>query len=204
MPDEMQPIASRRLAWAAGSVAGGVSFVIAKMLIPASVSDISRHDLHLAKNIGFVFPAMLGLALGWVERSLLRMLLAMTTGSALGAIYAQLCGDRFEYVSAMLGFPCVIGGVYALLLGRDRRSWLGEAPWRFLKGLVAGFVCGFVYTISLNVVVIPILFTSSVPYENYSKLMWLMGPLALTLAGGVFLPLFCWSLGLQFAKPKPN
>jgi hypothetical protein len=179
-----------------GAGVGALSFIVAEFLNPKSGVTPSQHDLALAHRIGFVFPALAGWWAGWLQRSLARMIAGMTIGSGIGFIYASLCGTEFNFLAILMGFPCCCGGLLAMLLGSNRDSWLTGLPARFFKGLVAGLVCGVVYTVLLNIVTAILL-----PYDfsthEYVRAMWRAGIPALGIAGGFFFLLLRWALKLN-------
>jgi hypothetical protein len=178
-----------------GAAAGAVAFVVAKLLIPAKVSNASAHDLHLARNIGFVLPGLMGLCLGCMDGALRRMLIGVFGGSITGLAYARLCGSEFHFLEILLLFPCVCGGLLAALVGSENSPWLRNAPLRFAKGMLAGLVCGAVYTLVLNVLGALMLPWFVEPnLADFGAMMWKAGPPALALGGGFFLVLLRWAV----------
>lgn len=193
----------KRIVFVHGLILGAVAFVIAKALIPESAQHLSTHDLALAHRIGFTFPPLVGLWVGWAQGSLSRMILGMSLGSMIGLSYASLCGERFGFLGIMIGYPMFCGGLFAMLLGVDRATWVSGLLPRLLKGLTAGLVCGFAYTLVLNI----LLAFSYHPnlgrdLSTYSSRMWQAGPFALALGGGVFLVMFRWALGIGSTRPQ--
>jgi len=193
---------SRKEMFLIGACAGLAGFLLAKVMVPATVYSFQEHDLFLARNIGFVFPALIGLAAGCVEGSLARMLQGMTFGSLVGFLYAKLCGNNFDVVMAILGLPCFCGGLMAALVGSSQSPWLTGLPWRLGKGMVAGLACGAVYLLSVNLIVAYVLSPIYVPdVSAYRAIVWKTGLPSMFLAGGVFQCLFCWAIGLPAASP---
>ena len=195
---------SRKFIFLIGASAGLAGFLIAKVMVPVAVSSFQEHDLFLARNIGFVFPALIGLAAGCVEGSLSRMLLGMTVGSLVGFLYASLCGNKFDVVMAILGLPCFCGGLMAALVGSSQSSWLTGVPVRLGKGMVAGLACGAAYLLSVNLIVTYVLSPVYVPdVSAYRSIVWKTGLPSMIFAGGIFQCLFCWAIGLRSAS-KPS
>jgi hypothetical protein len=184
-----------------GMLAGAISFAIAKSLVPSS-TPLLGHDIALAHRIGFVFPAMAGLWAGWIQKSLGRMVLGMTCGSLVGYAYQILCGEDPEsrLVGALFVFPACCGGMLAGLIGSDREPWRAGFRARFLKGTLAGFVCGLSYF----VVVILGLFLADVTLETYLRAIWMAGVTGLAVGGGLFFVLFRWALGLNRPSTTPG
>ncbi len=67
---------------------------------------------------------------------------------------------------------------------------------RLIKGLMAGFVLGFVYMMVLS---IGGLFFLGIgvrhAVDEYVGMMWAIGPVALAIATALFLPLLRWAVG---------
>ena len=180
-----------------GGALGAISFLTAMALIPSNTASPTTHDLQLANNLGFIYPPLLGLWAGWVRRSTTWAIFGLVSGFIVGLAYYLLCGTNF--LAVMVGFPCILGGATSVLLGTKHHSWLAGIPQRLLKGLVAGFVLGFTYMLTLNIL-FP--FTSpNFPYRSsaadHSTGMWIAGTVALTLASTVYLLVFHWSAGLN-------
>ena len=201
-PQSRQP--SRKLIFLIGASAGLAGFLIAKVMVPVTVYSFQEHDLFLARNIGFVFPALIGLAAGCVEGSLSRMLQGMTVGSLVGFLYASLCGNKFDVGMAILGLPCFCGGLMAVLIGSSQSPRITGAPARLGKGMVAGLACGAVYLLSVNLIVAFVLkpvYVSDV--SAYRAIVWKTGLPSMIIAGGIFQCLFCWAIGLRSGS-KPS
>jgi hypothetical protein len=83
----------------------------------------------------------------------------------------------------------------AVALGTGTHSWTEGILARLGKGLIAGFVLGFVYMVVLNVLGIswePLCST-----EEYHRMMWHTGPVAMSVASGLYLILFVWAANLR-------
>lgn len=179
-----------------GSVLGAASFLLGMALIPSSIDSPSSHDLRLAQNLGFIYPPLLGLWAGWVRRSLPWAIFGILSGLSIGLAYYALCSTNF--LAVMVGYPCILGGATSVLLGTKHHSWISGIPQRLARGLVAGFVLGFTYMLTLN---IAFPFTSpGFPYSNsvsdHSTGMWIAGTSALSLSSALHLLVFHWSAGL--------
>jgi hypothetical protein len=180
-----------------GGAIGALSFLIAMALIPSDTASPTTHDLRLANNLGFVYPPLVGLWAGWVRRSTIWAIFGLISGCLIGLAYYALC--RTDFLAVMVGLPCTLGGATSVLLGTKHDLWISGIPQRLVKGLVAGFVLGFTYMVTLNIV-FP--FTSpNFPYDSsvtdHSSGMWIAGTVALTLASALYLPVFHWSAGLN-------
>jgi hypothetical protein len=176
-----------------GLAMGTMSFLLAKAAIPTSMQNVSDHDLMLANNLGFIFPPLLGFWVAVVRRSLVSAFSGIAVGVVIGCIYKAVSG--YDFFSVMVIYPCALGGLASLVLGAGRASWLAGALSRFFKGLLAGFVLGFLYMVILNVVMGIVVLVG--PGNKYQDMMWIAGTTAMAIAGGVYLPLFHWSLNLQ-------
>lgn len=179
----------------AGMFVGGVSFLVAMWLIPADVRNLSEHDLRLANHLGFIYPPMLGLWAAWVRRSFPWAIFGVAAGVAIGAAYYALCG--YNFLAVMIGFPCLLGGCTSVLLGTKHDSWIDGIPQRFFKGLMAGFVFGFVYAVLLNVIGAFLLPPFRPSVRQYSSMMWRAGTMAMIAGSGLYFILFHWSAGLR-------
>jgi hypothetical protein len=91
-----------------GASLGAISFLIAMALIPSDTVSPTTHDLRLANNLGFIYPPLLGLWVGWVRRSTIWAVFGLSSGCLIGLAYYALCGTNF--LAVMVGFPCVLGG----------------------------------------------------------------------------------------------
>jgi hypothetical protein len=186
-----------------GAILGCISFVVAIALIPASVPNPSEHDLLLANHLGFIFPPLVGAWAGWLRRSWLWGLVNSFFGIAIGGCYYLLCG--YDFLAVQVAFPCLLGGVASVAFGIGRRSWFGGIVPRLGKGLLAGFVLGFVYMVVLTIVGI-----SWFPWDSiakYHEMMWCSGTVAMTVASSVYLVLFVWASNLQssdLANPQSS
>ncbi|MCO6043480.1 hypothetical protein NG895_06135 [Aeoliella sp. ICT_H6.2] len=174
----------------AGLVVGGIAFLVAMRLVPNSMPTAGAHDLRLANNLGFIYPPLVGIWAGWVRRSIPWAAFGVFSGLVIGAAYYALCG--YNFLTVMVGFPCLLGGCTSVLLGTKHDSWVEGIPQRFLKGLAAGFALGFVYMFVLNVMAAPGLPS----LEAYRDMMWQAGTIAMMTASGVYFVLFHWSAGL--------
>ncbi len=188
----------------AGAALGSVSFLTAMTFIPTSADSTTTHDLRLANNLGFIYPPLLGLWVGWVRRSIPWAVYGLVSGLSIGFAYYAFCGTNF--LAVMVGFPCMFGGPTSVLLGTHRESWISGIPLRLIRGLVSGFVLGFTYMLALN---ITFPFTSpGFPFSNsvsdHSHGMWVAGTFALTLASALYLPVFHWSAGLNDHRRRQN
>ena len=177
---------------------GALSYVIAELAIPKTANTPSSHDLALAHRIGFIFPALTGWWVGWLQRSLSRMIAGIAVGSGVGYLYAALCGSDPDFLAIMIGFPCFCGGLFAMLIGSNRDKWLNGMGARLIKGLLAGLACGVVYSVLLSVIAgITISNPYSMTQEDFVNGMWRAGPPALGIGGGVFFLLFRWAIRLN-------
>jgi hypothetical protein len=148
----------------------------------------------LAQRLGLVYTPAVGAWLGWLQRSKSRALAGVLVGLGLGAVYFVLCMSQ-NFLAIMVGFPMLLGGGLAAIVGSNRSKGVPAFFARLAKGLVAGFVLGFAYMFLLNtilnVAVAPRLLYESYPYE-----MWKGGLPAMGLASALFLLLLRWAVGL--------
>jgi hypothetical protein len=106
----------------------------------------------------------------------------------------------------MVGFPCLLGCVLAVVVGSNRSPWLEGLGVRLGKGLLAGLVLGFVYMVVLNVagdMLAPGLETTPTREDltdNYVQMMWRTGPIALGISSALFFVLIRWAVGLTRIK----
>ena len=175
-----------------GAVLGCLSFIAAIALVPGDVPNPSVHDLLLANHLGFIFPPLVGLWCGWIRRSWPWAVGDAAIGFAIGGCYYLLCGYNFFVV--MVAFPCLLGGVASVAFGRGAGSWFDGFFARLGKGLVAGFVLGFVYMVVLNVLGIAWFPMEST--QEYHRMMWHTGPVAMSVASGLYLVVFVWASNL--------
>jgi hypothetical protein len=187
----------------AGVLVGVACYLLAESLTPKNVASPGDHDVLLAQRLGFIYTPVVGLWLGWLQKSWRRALLAAGIGIAIGFIYMALCATR-NFLAIMVGFPCLLGGLLAAAAGSNRSAWLRQLAARFGKGIFAGFVLGLVYMLTLNIaggMVAPFPLFGRNATQAYISMMWRSGPIALGLASGLFFLLFRWSVGLIRLRP---
>jgi len=173
------------------------------MLVPKQVETPGDHDILLADRLGFIYTPAVGLWLGWLQRSWQRAIFGAFVGIIIGTIYMWLCASR-DFLAIMVGFPCLLGSVLAVVAGSNRSHWLTGAGARLGKGLLAGLVLGFVYMVILNFaaafIKTPIPDPGEPPTKSYVWVMWRTGPIALGIASALFFPLIRWAVGLTRVK----
>jgi hypothetical protein len=199
-----------------GAGLGALSFSAAMALIPSSIDLTSSLKSRLAINLLFIYPALLGLWVGWIRRSIPRAIFGFVTGiAAAGSAFIALYGTivfvlPLRLLQAVVVVPCVLGGALSALLGTKTESWISGVPQRLVRGVIAGFVLGFTYGIIFVEV-----FPMSLPDYPYFKFtpyafedpmhtsaawifrLWISGTLALTISSALFLMVFCWAAGLN-------
>jgi hypothetical protein len=111
-----------------------------------------------------------------------------------------LCASR-NFLAIMVGFPCLLGGGFAAVVGSNRSHWLSGVGARLGKGLLAGLVLGFVYMVLLNIGIGSGLLMSPETHfsdqtQAYIAMMWRDGPLALGISSALFFVLIRWAVGL--------
>jgi hypothetical protein len=188
------------LVFLSGLIAGVLCYLTAELLTPKHVATPGDHDILLADRLGFIYTPIVGLWLGWLQRSWRRAWVGAGVGLALGVVYMILCASR-NFLAIMVGFPCLLGGVMAAATGSNRSPWLRGLAARLGKGLLAGVVLGFVYMVVLNMgLASGILASPSIQFSDetqaYVAMMWRDGPLALGLASALFFVLIRWAVGL--------
>jgi len=188
--DRQARIPSRFFVFVAGALMGGVSFVICMAAIPPD-AIVMEHDLALAKNMGSLYPPILGYWCGFSRRSLRWMFLGIAMGMLIGALYRLLCG--YDFLGVMVLFPCLLSGLASLILGHGQRPYVKRAIARLLKGLLAGFVLGFVYMFVLILVSMFVMQTSYPSTPGYRHMMWYVGTTAMAVSSGLYLLLFHWA-----------
>src|SRR5262245_38978695 len=92
-----------------GLIVGVICYFIAEALTPMQVANPGDHDILLANRLGFIYTPVVGLWLGWLQRSWPRALLGAFAGVAVGLCYMYLCASR-NFLAIMVGFPCLLGG----------------------------------------------------------------------------------------------
>jgi hypothetical protein len=186
-----------------GLVAGAVCYLLAESLIlPNRVDSPIHHGILLANRLGFIYPPVVGLWLGWLQRSWRRVVGAAVVGVAIGFAYRRMCASG-DLLAGMAGFPSLLGGIFGACVGSNRSDWLRGLPSRLGKGLLAGMALGFVYMVALNGLgfLIEGLPKPAVDMrrftDHYIHMVWRTGPVALGLASGLFFILIPWAVGLK-------
>lgn len=189
--------------WGLGT--GVACYLVAESLVPKQVASPGDHDILLANRLGFIYTPVVGIWLGWLQRSWQRAIFGALVGIIIGCIYMWLCASR-DFLAIMVGFPCLLGAVLSAMVGSNRSPWLTGIGGRIGKGLLAGLVLGFVYMIVLNVLGDMLrtdLETTPTRDEltnNYVEMMWRTGPIALGISSALFFVLIRWAVGLTRVK----
>src|SRR6185312_9652717 len=102
-----------------GAIFGVVSYLVAESLIPRDVANAGDHDLLLANRLGFIYTAVVGVWLGWLQRSWQRALFGVIAGVVIGIVYMRLSASR-NFFAIMIAFPCLLGGGLAAIVGSNR------------------------------------------------------------------------------------
>jgi hypothetical protein len=113
-----------------------------------------------------------------------------------------LCASQ-NFLAIMVGFPCLLGCVLAVVVGSNRSLWVTGIGARLGKGLLAGLVLGFVYMVVLNVLGAMVMTPNESTDDftkNYVSMMWHTGPIALGLSSALFFILIRWAVGLTRVK----
>lgn len=182
-----------------GAFLGAVCFMLAKWLIPPSVSTLTEHDLALARNLGFVFTPIVATWLGLLQQSWKQVRRGCIIAIGLGVLYWFLCTSR-SFLLIMVVYPMLLSGLLTALLGSPHENWLDRMPVRLFRGLVSGAVLGFVYSVALNLSMFLLLRQGERELGNvdlYIHEMGFAGPFALGLAGCLFFPLLTWSTEMK-------
>lgn len=190
------------LVFLSGLGIGVVAYLLAESLVPRQVASPGDHDILLANRLGFIYTPIVGLWLGWLQRSWRRAVFGAVVGIIIGFIYMWLCASR-DFFAIMVGFPCLLGCVLAVVVGSNRSHWLTGLGARLGKGLLAGLVLGFVYMIVLNVGGAMVISPNATPEDEtkaYVRMMWRSGPIALGISSALFFVLIRWAVGLTRVK----
>jgi hypothetical protein len=190
------------LVFLSGLVVGVICYLIAESLTPKQVANPGDHDILLANRLGFIYTPVVGLWLGWLQRSWQRALLGALVGVVIGFCYMWLCASR-NFLAIMVGFPCLLSGGLAVVVGSNRSHWLTGLGARLGKGLLAGLVLGFVYMVTLNVAggMVMTAHNRADDYtQSYITMMWRAGPVALGISSALFFVLMRWAVGLTRVK----
>ncbi len=185
-----------------GMAVGIVCYLIAEALIPKQFGSPADHDIRLADRLGFIYTPIVGLWVGWLQRSWKRAITGAIVGALVGFLYMLLCASG-NFMAIEVGFPCLLGAVLAVVLGSNRSDWLRDFGARLGKGLLAGLVFGFVYTVTLNIVgamVSTPTFEVGLDTKSYVAMMWRAGPVALGISSSLFFILMRWAVGLTRVK----
>lgn len=190
------------LVFLTGLGVGVVVYLLAESLVPRQIASPGDHDILLANRLGFIYTPIVGLWLGWLQRSWRRAVFGAVVGVIIGSIYMWLCASG-NFLAIMVGFPCLLGCLLAVVAGSNRSPWLTDLGARLGKGLLAGLVLGFVYMVVLNVGA-GMVTSPNATQEDYTKayvqMMWRSGPIALGISSALFFVLIRWAVGLTRVK----
>lgn len=200
VPDNRKINAS--LVFLSGLIVGVICYLTAELLTPKQVANPGDHDILLANRLGFIYTPVVALWLGWLQRSWHRAMFGALVGIAIGFFYMWLCASR-NFLAIMVGFPCLLGGGLAAVVGSNRSPWLIGLGARLGKGLLAGLVLGFVYMVTLNVAGAMVMMDHDRAdgfTQGYIAMMWRSGPVALGISSALFFVLIRWAVGLTRVK----
>jgi hypothetical protein len=189
-------------AFLTGLGVGVLAYLFSESLIPRQVASPGDHDIFLANRLGFIYTPLVGLWLGWLQRSWRRAVFGAVIGIAIGFAYMALCANR-DFLAIMVGFPCLLGAVLSAVVGSNRSHWLTGLGGRLGKGLLAGLILGFVYMVILNVgcaMTLGPISTQEDETRAYVRMMWRSGPIALGISSALFFVLIRWAVGLTRVK----
>lgn len=91
---------------------GVATYFLAESLVSQNVASPGDHDILLANRLGFIHAPVVGLWLGWLQRSWQRAAIGAVIGIIIGFIYMALCGDsslgvaEANLLSAAYQFQC--------------------------------------------------------------------------------------------------
>jgi hypothetical protein len=152
-----------------GLVLGLGAFAVAELSLPRGL-DPGDHDMMLAQRLGLVYTPLVGAWLGWLQRSRRRALLGALAGVGIGIVYYLLCMSR-DFFAIMVGFPALLGGGLAAIVGPNRSQGVAAFFGRLAKGLVAGLVLGFAYMFLLNFILNTFVSPATL-FARYASHMW--------------------------------
>ena len=174
---------------------GLAAFGLAELSLSYSMLKPGDHDMMLAQRLGLVYTLLVGLWLGWLQRSYRRTLAGAIVGLVIGGIYFVLCLSR-DFFAIMVGFPSLLGGGLAAFVGSNRSTGIGGFFIRLAKGILAGLVLGTVYMFLLNFILSALVHGRMLSGTNYVNIMWKGGLPAMGIASSLFLLLMKWAVGL--------
>jgi hypothetical protein len=176
-----------------GLAVGLAAFTVADLSLSRDL-DPGSHDMMLAQRLGLVYTPVVGAWLGWLQRSRRRAVVGALAGLAVGTVYYLLCTSR-DFFAIMVGFPTLLGGGLAGLVGSNRSQGVAAFFGRLARGLVAGLVLGFVYMFLLNFILNTFVTPASL-FAAYGSNMWKGGLPAMAISSALFLVLLRWAVGL--------
>jgi hypothetical protein len=100
-----------------------------------------------------------------------------------------------DFFAIMVGFPTLLGGGLAGLVGSNRSQGLSAFFGRVARGLVAGLVLGFGYMFLLNFILNNFVDPLTL-FAEYASHMWKGGLPAMAISSALFLLLLRWAVGL--------
>jgi len=86
--DMGEPVNNRKvgsgMVFLSGLAAGVVIYLFAECLTPKNVASPGDHDILLADRLGFIYTPLVGLWLGWLQRSWRRAIAGALVGVGIG------------------------------------------------------------------------------------------------------------------------
>ena len=173
-----------------GLIVGVACHFAAAALVPKAPKDLI-YLIMLIERLIAIYAAVVGLWLGWLQKSWWRPALGVGIGIA-----AWLCCEATRvsspgsWLPLMIFLPPMLGATLAALVGSGRHAGL-----RLVRGLVAGAVFAFVYGGILLVagmdMLVPAIADAPIPVfeAKFAVYVHEIGPLAMAVASMLFFPL---------------
>lgn len=178
-----------------GLLSGAVVHFLAESLISfEAVKD--DYDTALLIRRTLLYLPIVGFWLGGMHRSWERAARGVLAGIVVGLAYAALCLTDNSF-AVLAGFPCVLGGAFATLIGFNRYLKPSELGILFGKGLLAGFVLGFVDVILQAFFSLRYLgFPGESGRRVHIFVIHRYGPIAFGISSALFFLLIPWAVRL--------
>jgi hypothetical protein len=176
-----------------GLALGLAAFAVAELSLPGGL-EAGDHDMMLAQRLGLVYTPLVGAWLGWLQRSRRRALMGALAGTGIGIVYYLLCMSR-DFLAIMVGFPALLGGGLAALVGSNRSQGVAAFFGRLARGLVAGLVLGVAYLFLLSFILNTFVNPATL-FTGYASHMWKGGLPAMAISSALFFVALRWAIGL--------
>jgi hypothetical protein len=176
------------------------------MFLSRLAGNTYEPNLFFVICLDVLYPSILGLWLGWLQRSWPRALCGFVLGVVVGllgeplnlALRSRHVAWHGESVLERMCFTLWLTSVlFALFLTFERDAWLGSWWRRLWSRLIGGFLTGL--AVVILAAILDMISTGLIERASRFYVLWIAGPLVMGLVIGMFAMLLLWAVGLNWS-----